>query len=164
VGGSGAGGEGGATPCDPSDPACAICEAYNLHDSECQDGDSQRDCPSGGISITCLIRPEAVEPFVECLADCDEFEDSCADIAGEQIDPAPDQEAYHDACFDTLDRCPETFIDDYCTQGDAFHLILRNSVYLAWSECFELPCDEVNECLELDYGDEYVECLEEASS
>jgi hypothetical protein len=136
-----------------------ICEAKNARDLACGQGDDQDPCPLGGASIACLIREEAVAPFAECLADCAEFEDSCADIAGEQISPAPSQAEYHVRCFDTLERCADTFIDDYCTQGDAFHLILRESVYVQWMTCFDLPCDEVNACLEASYGDEYSECV-----
>jgi hypothetical protein len=159
-GGSGEGGsgEGGsAEVCDDSDPACALCLASAACDPENED---PADCPDeDGTYLACFIRAEAVEPFLECIADCDVNDDVCAEQVGAALEPTENQDAYDEACTQALEDCPGDFSNDYCTQGDFYHLILNDGIYETLAPCFDLECDEIEACLGDTYGPEFEACI-----
>jgi hypothetical protein len=156
--GDGGSGEGGApTLCDDSDPACALCLTREYCDEE--NGDPSICPDEDGVFAACAIRDVAFEPFLACLTDCETSDDVCAEQVGIGLDPTDNQEIYQAACTVALEECPDAFSDDYCTQGDFYHLILTDEIYETLAPCFDLECDEIEACLGDTYGPDFEACV-----
>ncbi len=133
-GASGGAGSGAAGPASsPEELAAATCAAR----STCDYGSS---CEDEFSCVFHLFRSELHSALEACLSDdCTDL-DVCFLVATESDNPAT-YASFSSACFEKRDACPGMG-DDWCTYN-----FFEESEYSEMELCFDLPCDEVNDCV-----------------
>ena len=136
-GGAGAGGAGGGT--GAAGPVAKSVEQYTQETCATRSACGGDPCVEDATCWFAMLRPELRDAFQQCYSEGCVSADPCMESA-DGAPPPPEFTAYEQACNDFALQCGSGG-NEWCS----YHFFSAQA-YIDMMACFDLPCDQADDC------------------